>query len=143
MKAALIALMLAVIISGGLYFSYMQDQDRHAQQMFKQVMAAVANLSPQLEQSYTANQQFSPQDKPVSLSVVNHDGVQTKLSFVIQVEPEYVLISIAPGETLLADSTVLLEPVLSEGQVRWKCLGGDLLLRYRSKACKVGDAIRL
>jgi len=139
MKKLLAFLLLLGVILAGVGYAVFTDPDFKRQQMFIHTLKAFANEVKPLESQFKSQQVLLPNSSTFNVDYTDSDGQQS-LQIVMQVEPNLVRLSY-PIEGDLDGETIVLEPLLKQQKVLWKCLNGSLLTRYRTKDCRLGYAI--
>lgn len=145
-KKLLAVCAIVLIVAGGIGFSFFSDEQWHQRQLFNQSLEAFGQHQQAINSSFTQDGQLPNFSQAL---VLNYSGVNnTQLSIDLQISTfnNQVTLLFGQGETPLAEQTIFLEPVLKtlntgEQQVYWKCLNGSVLLKYRPKACRLGEAI--
>ncbi|MDQ7048640.1 MAG: pilin [Enterobacterales bacterium] len=132
--------MLTIILAGIGYAVY-SDPDFKRQQIFIYTLKSFAKQLKPLESQYKLKQVMLPQRTSFTVSYTDAEG-QQKIDMMMQVEAKLVRLSY-PKEGDLDGETIVLEPVIKQQKVLWKCLNGSLLTRYRIKDCRLGYAVDL
>ncbi len=141
MKKLLVFILLLGVIIAGIGYLVVQDQDFQKQKAFIETLKLFAKQAKPLEKQFRSKKGLKPSKKTLKLQLQTADG-PIKVLIQMQVRAKSVLLTYA-GESDLAGQTVILEPVISQQKVGWKCLNGSLLTRYRTKDCRLGYAIDL
>ena len=147
-KQLLVVLAIAVVVAAGISFSYFSDEQWYERQLFEQSLRAFGQEQRALNAAFAKDSQLPAYSKTLSLNYVDSNNAPLVIDIQITSSNNQVILSFGQGETQLAEQTIILEPILKtlddgNQQVYWKCLNGSVLLKYRTKACRLGEAILL
>ncbi len=141
MKKLLVFTLLLAVILAGVGYAVFSDPDFKRQQIFIHTLKSFAKQLKPLESQFKLKQSMQPQRKSFTVSFTDSQG-SYKINMMMQVEAKLVRLSY-PKESDLDGETIVLEPVIKQKKVLWKCLNGSLLTRYRIKDCRLGYALDL
>ena len=143
MKNLVIFIFIAILVAIGIMYSVFSDPELESKRIFEQAISEFAKNAGGLETQYKKDAAL-----PVSSKILRLDGVDNQNdasgadpSIKMQVFAQYVVLTFSEGEWDVANQTVVLEPFLKAKQLRWKCINGSLLVRLRSKDCRLGNGI--
>ena len=132
---------LVLIIAAGIGYSYYSDPELPAQQLVRKTLKEFANKSESIEREFESRGKMSSSSKNLTVKFVDANKSEQNLSVKMRVVANSVTLSFPARAPVLADQTIILEPFEQNGQIRWKCLGGSVLVRYRNKDCRIGKGI--
>lgn len=138
MKNLIIVVLLLGIISVGISYSIYNSPDLPLQNMYKMALTEFAKQAEPFEQEFTRSSQFKTQDKLVEFDTNSPDGANTHVAMTLTTTSAAITLSFMTGEFALAGETIILEPELKEGVIHWKCINGSVLVRIRTKNCRLG-----
>ncbi len=144
-KNQMLLLLLTAIIGAGVGYVVYFAPERPSVQLFNQAINEFAKNAEALEVQYKKNASLSTSSKTLSLGVTEARG-DKPLVVNMAISNQRVTLVFAEGDWPLANQSIILEPFIPEisnndGQVRWKCIAGSVLVRFRSKDCRLGYGI--
>lgn len=142
-KNSLLGVLLIIIVAAGLFYAVNQDPERREHQLFVTTLKQVAAYSKPYESQFFTSQSIKADSAQISLPYQTSTGETQQIILSLQTANNQVTLRYGPGDSALANQTIILEPLVKNNQVYWKCLNGSVLLRFRSKACRLGEAIQL
>lgn len=137
MKNFIVLAFLVIVVAAGIYFTVISDPELEPKRAFDQAISEFAKNAELLEQHFKKNASLPPSTKTLYLT----SGEQSGLTAKMQVFAQYVILTFSSGEWAVANQTIVLEPLIKDQQLRWKCINGSLLVRWRSKDCRLGNGI--
>jgi len=137
MKNFIVLALLVTVVAAGIYFTVISDPELESKRAFDQAISEFAKNAELLEQHFKKNASLPPSTKTLYLINVEQTGLTVKM----QVLAQHVILTFSSGEWAVANQTIVLEPVIKDQKLRWKCLNGSLLVRWRSKDCRLGNGI--
>ena len=138
MNKFILLLLLIGIIGAGIGYSIISSPDLPAQLLFKKVLNEFANHSADLEQDFLNNGVLKPQNKKLSLAFELGSGSMGTFEISMVVSQYPVNLNISSTASELASQSIILEPTTDNSEVRWKCINGSVLVRVRTKNCRLG-----
>jgi len=141
MKKLLVFTFLLAVILAGVGYAVYSDPDFKRQQIFINTLKSFSKQLEPLESQFKLKQVLLPQRKTFTVSFTGPQGPQN-FEIMMRVEAKLVRLSY-PKDGDLDGETIVLEPVIKQQRVLWKCLNGSLLTRYRIKDCRLGYAVDL
>ena len=145
-KNILLLLILVAVIGGGIGFAYYSDPEQASIQLFDQAMTEFAKNAENLEKQYEENGSLSETTKILYLDTIASQQSEANLVVNMTVARQYVTLIFSDGNWPLANQSIILEPFIPETSskdksVRWKCISGSVLIRFRSKNCRLGYGV--
>ncbi|MCW8875787.1 MAG: pilin [Kangiellaceae bacterium] len=145
-KNFLVVLTILIVVAGGIGYSYFSDEQWHERRLFTQSLESFGHHQQTLTASFIKDGQIPAYSKTLALNYTAANNAQLAIDLQISTANNQVILRFGQGESQLAEQTILLEPVVKQlddtsQQVLWKCLNGTVLLKYRPKACRLGEAI--
>ncbi len=145
-KNSIVILFLTAIIGGGIVYAIYSDPELSSLQLFERAMVEFARNADGLEAQFRKNQSMTDSTKELSLAGNRPQSNSKPLVLSMVVSKRFVTLVFSIGDWPLANQSIVLEPFLPEistkdGRVRWKCLGGSVLVRFRSKNCRLGYGV--
>jgi len=136
-----IFVLLVLIIATGIGYSFYSDPELPAQQLVRKTLQEFANKSERIEREFESSGKMPSISKNLTVKFTGFDKPEQNLSVNMKVSANFVTLFFPAQAPLLADQTIILEPFEKNGQIRWKCLDGTVLVRYRNKDCRIGKGI--
>ncbi|WP_444996893.1 pilin [Aliikangiella sp. IMCC44359] len=141
LRNIIITLILSFLIIIGIGYAVYNDRDFHEKQLFAQALTQFSLNAQQLEKQFLANSTLPEHNQQLNLNIPSSN---VHLPLAIKSDQKTITLLFGNGNSALANQTVILEPYINKArQVRWKCIQGSLLLRYRSKSCQLGKGISI
>lgn len=155
-KNIILLLTLIAIVGGGIGYAFYSDPDQASIQLFDQTMIEFAKNAQNLESQYEKNGFLIESEKILHPDFTGLQESNDRLMVNMIVAKQQVSLVFSDGEWPLANQSIILEPFLPENisqedsaptvssgnkQVRWKCLSGSVLVRFRSKNCRLGYGV--
>ena len=139
-------LILILLLAAGIGYAIFSAPELPEHQLFKLAMKQFSQNAAPLEQQYIKQGAISSEAKELSINFDDLDKVQASISVKMSVANNQVTLSFGEGNTAFANQTVTLEPYFprddtDKENIRWKCIGGSVLIRFRSKDCRLGPSI--
>jgi len=143
MKNIVTVVFLVVLVVVGIGYAVFSDPDFASKQIFDKVMTEFAKNAKPLESQYRKNSSLLVFSKVFDLSDMfdKDKGEQSDYTVNMQVLAQQVILTFSDGDWAFANQAVILEPFIKDEQVRWKCIAGSLLVRLRSKDCRLGKGV--
>lgn len=132
------------IIIGGISYAVISDPDFDAQRLYEATLKEFANQSAQQERQFQLSQNMKPAMKQFSVSFSesnndsNNSDHQGAYLLKMTVNNKNITLLYEGEKGLLVGQTIILEPVIKDNSVRWKCINGSVLARVRTKNCRLG-----
>jgi hypothetical protein len=139
MKSFILLLLLLGVIGGGVGYSLLNSPDFTSQLMFKQILKSFANKAIEFESQFRKQQSMEPQQKELLVEFQTPFGDRLSEKLQLVVSKNIITIKIPNSSSALAGQSIVLEPVINENVLRWKCINGDVVIRVRSKNCRLGN----
>jgi len=141
----LIPVILIASLLTALYYFYETDRDRAPQKVFNQLVQAFKPHAAELKQQFLQQKALKPRD--LSTNRINIDGlVSLSADYKMRITPQRVVVELSSSDPRLDGQTVFFEPAIDNQRSTplfyWRCSGGSLLMRYRSKPCRTGTGLR-
>ena len=145
-KNILLPLILVAVIGGGIALAFYSDPEQASIKLFDQAMTEFSKNAENLEKQYQKNGSLSETTKILSLDTTALQQNEAKLVVNMTVARQYVTLVFSDGNWPLANQSIILEPFIPENSskdksVRWKCISGSVLIRFRNKNCRLGYGI--
>ena len=107
--------------------------------MFEQALKGFAQKAKSLENEYKTSQNMVERASEFEIGFQSPLGESVRETVTMEVSSQQVTLRIPDQSQVLAGQTIILEPSLTDGILRWKCINGNVLARVRTKNCRVGD----
>jgi len=145
-KNVFLFFILVAVIGGGIGYSFYSDPEQASIQLFDQAMKQFAKRADILEEQYEESGVLSESTEILKLERITVEESESKLVVHMTVASQYVTLVFSDGKWPLANQSIILEPFIPEAlseekSVRWKCISGSVLVRIRSKNCRLGYGI--
>ena len=139
-------LLLLLLLAGGIGYAIFSAPELPEHRLFNLAIKQFSKNALSLELQYIKQGAISSKAKELNVDYNDLDKVQTSISVKMSVANNQVTLSFGEGNTAFANQTVVLEPYFPRGDtekenIRWKCIGGSVLIRFRSKDCRLGPGI--
>ena len=146
MRNFLLLLSLFGITGGGLYYLLQTDIDRPPQLAFTALVERLRPVASALQAEFRETnrltaRQLPPEQLDFQSLLVESMGPSFSLQYQIVIEPQRIRVLLRAEDPRLDGKWFSLDPKLTDQKIIWRCLGGDLLLRYRTRACRVGTGL--
>ena len=146
LKNIALLLILVAVIGGGISYAFYSDPEQASIRLFDQAMNEFAKNAENLEKQYEKNDSLSESTKKLNLDRITSKEGEINLVVNMTVSRQYVTLTFPDGNWPLANQSIVLEPFIPETSsenksVRWKCIRGSVLVRLRSKNCRLGYGI--
>ncbi len=141
-----LGILLIAIMMAGFRYVYYADPELPDRRLFADAINAFSNNAASSENEFVKKQSISQLNKSFSLKYIGSDKVESVIGLRMSTQNNLVILTFGKGESLLAERSIIMEPYFTNKEmnlasVRWKCIGGSVLLRLRSKACRLGYGI--
>jgi len=138
-----ILLFLVTIIAAGIGYAVYTAPELPEHRLFNLAIKHFANKSSEFEKQFRANQVITNFKQQFDIEYSDLDRVEGTISVKMSAVNNQVILTFGEGNTAMANQTILLEPFFprqstAQTPVHWKCIGGSVLIRFRSKACRLG-----
>jgi len=137
-KNLILAIGILSLVVAAIGWAIYADPERHDKLLFKQALRQFASQSQVWEAQFTSESKLPQVNQTLTLNYLDRANVDATMSVKISTRGNRVVMQFGDGDTLLAQQTVALVPKQVKGQVVWQCLEGSLLIRVRSKNCRLG-----
>ena len=125
----------------GIGYSFYTDPERPSVDIVNNAVKAFGELAEPLEDDFASSGNLSPTSKRLSIQYLDVELNRAMLSVSMRVSTNNVTLTFPSDSTELANQTLILEPIKKGEQIRWKCLDGTVLIRYRPKDCRLGNGL--
>jgi len=136
-----IFLFLIVLIGGGIGYSFYSDPELPAQKLFSLTLKEFARNSESLEKEFEAKGRLNPSTRTLRVAFEQADTAESEVLLNMNIGSNSVTLTYSTQASILASQSIILEPYKKNSQVRWKCINGTVLVRYRDKNCRLGYGI--
>ena len=141
-----ITLLLLIIVSTGIGYAIFSAPELPEHKLFKLAIKQFASNAAELEKQFQEQSWMSSEQKPLSLDYSDLDGLETSITVSMQINKHTVTLVFGEGNTEFSNQSIIFEPYFPKQspeskQIRWKCIGGSVLIRFRTKACRLGPGI--
>ena len=144
MSKLLKILPLIVIFLGGIGYAILSDPGLPAAGLFKSTLKEFSQYSKQLDAQFKTSQSLSPSNKslfvkfaaggnPLQLSQATE-----QYTVKMMVSNMFVTLLFDDADGPLGNKSIILEPFIEDSVVKWKCINGSVLVRVRTKNCRLG-----
>ncbi len=145
-KNIALLLILVAVIGGGIAYTFYSDPEQTSIRLFDQAMNEFAKHAKNLEDQYEKNGYLPESTIKLKLDTMTLQTSEINLIIQMTVAQQYVTLTFSDGNWPLANQSIILEPFIPETlsqdkSVRWKCISGSVLVRYRSKNCRLGYGV--
>lgn len=140
-KNLVVVFFLVVIIGAGFGYVILSDPELNEQRLFDSAIAQFAKSAEPLEKQYFASQPLAATTQQFQLDFKDQQNKPSTIPLTLSVANSLVTLSFGDGDSLQANQTIMLEPFVKDQKIRWKCLDGSVLIRLRSKECRLGQGI--
>ena len=140
-KNLTITVALILVFAAGIGFAIYQDPERKEHQLFLQAIQQFALQAENIEKQFLSNQLLPPFNNTLQLDYADIQDSSGQIELNATMVNNQVTLRFGDGDSLLANQTIILQPVIEQQQVKWKCLNGSVLLRFRIKACRLGETV--
>jgi hypothetical protein len=139
-------LILVLLLAGGIGYAIFSAPEMPEHRLFNLALKQFSKNAASLEKQFIKQGVISAETKTLSVDYVDLEKVKTSIAVKMSVAHNQVQLYFGEGNTAFANNTVILEPYFPRGDVnkkniRWKCIAGSVLIRFRSKDCRLGQGI--
>lgn len=138
MKSFILVFTIVLIILSGIGYSIVTSPDYAQQRLFAEALKGFASKAGSLQQELIKNQRLTDQHQSITVDFKLLLGERVNQSIKMEVANQRVVLRFSEQSNLLSAQSVILEPLIIDGSVRWKCINGDVITRVRSKNCRTG-----
>jgi len=138
-----ILVFLVVIIVGGIGYAIQTAPELPEHRLFDLAIKHFAEKSSEVEKQFKTNQLIANFEQQLNIEYSDVNQVQTNILVKMSAADNQITLTFGEGNTAMANQSILLEPFFprqsaANTPVHWKCIGGSVLIRFRSKACRLG-----
>ena len=139
MKNLLVFLLIALVAGLGVSYAVYNDPELPSVRLFEQTIEEFAKQAASLEAEFRAENTLKPSKDSLILDYVTEDITSDTQNLVVEmiIESHHITLIFADGDWPFANQSIVLETFIKEGVVRWKCIAGSVLIRYRAKDCRL------
>ncbi len=136
LKKALLGISLIAFLIAGIMYALNQAPEKKEQILVQKMLERFFLSSASWETEYQKKAKLSSIDlqfflesdpKPQSVKMNNSSTS--------------IVVRFGRADNQLSEQTIIMEPVIENQEVRWKCIRGSVLLRFRPRPCQLGKAI--
>ncbi len=138
MKNLMVVFAIVLVIITGIGYSLVTSPDYAGQKLFAEALKGFAAKAGSLQQEYLKNQGLPEQQHSLSIDFDVLFAERVNQAVKMEVSSQRVVLRISDQSPLLTGQTVILEPSIENGRVRWKCINGSVVTRVRTKNCRTG-----
>jgi len=124
--------MIAVVL-GGISYAILSDPERPAVGLFKSTLKEFSQHSKHLDVQFKTSQSLTPLNKVLSVTFMAEQHM-VKMT----VSSQSVTLAFDDADGHLGNKSIILEPFITESTVKWRCINGSVLVRIRTKNCRMG-----
>ncbi len=139
LKNIVIFVLISCTLGVGIGYAIYSDPELASKQLFDRTIKAFAQNASALNLQYRNDQALTVLER--ELEVGDTESTGENLSVQMKVSKKSVQLIFPDGDGALSNQTIILEPFLKENVLRWKCHNGSVLMRLRSKNCRLGYGI--
>jgi len=132
---------LIVIIGGGIGYSFYSDPELPAQNLFSLTLKEFARNSEPLENEFATKGRLTSATQTLEIKFDQADTSESLVLVNMSISSNRVILTFSSQASVLPNQTIILEPYKKDSQIRWKCINGTVLVRYRDKNCRLGYGI--
>ena len=136
-----ILLFLILVIGGGIGYSFYSDPELPAQKLFSLTLKEFARNSESLENEFETKGSLTTSTRTLRVEFEQADIAESEVLVNMNISSSSIALTFAIQAGVLSSETIILEPYIKDSQVRWKCINGTVLVRYRDKNCRLGYGI--
>lgn len=140
-KNITIAIILIIFIFGGIGYAIYSAPERPEHLLFEQAIKKFSTYAAPLEKQFREKQSLPEFNQTASLSLPTSSKTPTTIPLKITTQNNTITLLFGEGDSTLANQTIILEPFIKKDKVRWKCINGSVLIRFRSKECRLGQGV--
>jgi hypothetical protein len=162
MKSLILFLLISAVVGAGVGYAVFSDPELPSVKLFEDTMKAFAKKSGYLEKQFLEKGSLSAQESQLSVHFSAAKDGEKDIKLTMKISPKLVILrfpdfqlenasnneqneKLAQQDTektiSLSGQSILLEPYIKDEQVRWKCIEGSVLVRLRSKDCRLGYGV--
>ncbi len=146
MKNLVVLLFISAIVGGGIGYVVYTDPERESLTMFEDALEAFSNDAQTFEISYNKESSLPIQQKKLILKYLDSNKIEHDVVVNMVSNGEIVSLVFSEGDWPLSSQSIVLEPFIPEKndgtvEIRWKCISGSVLIRQRTKNCRLGYGI--
>ena len=134
-------MLLSAIVAAGIGYAIFTDPEYPIIRLVNQAIRGFAQNAGGLENQFRARASLPISTNQLSLDFVDADDQINKLAVDMLISSQFVTLVFPDTDSPLANQTIILEPYIKNEQIRWKCIDGSVLIRFRSKDCRLGYGI--
>lgn len=145
-KNLAVAFLLIFIIAAGIGYAILNAPEWPEHQLFKVALKTFSQNAGKLENQFIHQGKIADEPRELRLNYRDLDNVESIILVNMSVSNNQVTFSFAEGNTAFAHQSIIFEPYFSDKngdtkQVVWKCIGGSVLIRFRTNDCRLGPGI--
>ena len=138
MKNLMIVFIIILVVFSGIGYSLVTSPDYAQQKMFAEALKGFAEKAGNLRTEYLKDQSLTEQKRSISIDFQVFLGERVNQSISMEVLSQRVILRFSEQNQQMPGQTIVLEPSIDKGAVRWKCINGDVVTRVRTKNCRTG-----
>jgi hypothetical protein len=137
-------LLITGIIVAGVSYAWFSDPEFSAHAIYKATLKEFAQQSGEQDKQFSSSQAMKAVSKKFKvLYDANENPLQNNLDsrdylVTMTVSEKSISLVYETSDELLANQSIILEPVVEGTTVQWKCINGSVLVRVRTKNCRLG-----
>ena len=148
LKNLTITFFLLLTIATGIGYAIYSAPELPEHRLFELALKQFSNNAESLEKQFKDKRSIDNNQKQLTINYIDLEKLESLMTLTMLVQNNLVTLQFTDGNTALANQTIVLEPYFarddsteseaSEQTVRWKCLGGSVLIRFRTRDCRLG-----
>ncbi len=139
-KNIILFILIIIIIASGIGYSFLNDPEQPARQLVKLTLKEFAENSDELEKQFLTNTLLNENVKELTVAFTYLDK-EFLVPIKMTVQKNQVTLLFDDEKSLLAGQTIILEPFKKDNLTHWYCINGNVLVRLRSRNCRIGNGI--
>ena len=141
-----VILIMFSVLAGGIGYVIYSAPELPEHQLFNLAIKHFSQNAASLEQQFIKSGSISAEEKQLTIKYLDLNKAQATLLVKMSVANNQAILAFGEGNTAFAFQTIILEPYFPRGDmakknIYWKCIGGSVLVRFRSKVCRLGPGI--
>ena len=138
MKNLIVIFTIVAVILIGVGYSLVTSPDYAQQKLFAQALKGFAEKAGNLQREFLSRQNLAEQQLSITVNFEVLLGERVNQIIKAEVFSQRVVLRFSEQSPLFSGQSVILEPVVDNQTVRWKCINGDVVTRVRTKNCRTG-----
>lgn len=131
-------LVIVAITAAGFGYALMSDPERESHDLFQRAIVGFSLVASDLDQQYLTTKSFKNGSRSYQVDYKDENGQVATQTISMMIDAQIIKLTFDNAPSSLSEQSILLEPLVKDDTVYWRCINGSVLVRYRTKDCRLG-----